>query len=294
MMPPAASCLSSEDRALLADRVSVTTALLVLTPVLLMFAALSSQRLQVSVLGAPLYITFDAKTLLLWVMPALAAIGADWTLRVHPAVREGKVFVLFPFWIAPGLAAFWLALALGQAQSWAVWVLTLIFGAVLVSALIVAEYYTLSPHANQHVLARNVVQFASYLIAFASFTLIYGIRERSLVSATATLLIALALAVDLLASQGAPLRRALVFALIVAWAVGQSTWAMNYWNVGALSAGLILLGVFHFTVGLSRAVLTGSASRGVVVTHGGVLTLLALAAFALANLERAANLPGGI
>jgi len=41
-------------------------------------------------------------------------------------------------------------------------------------------------------------------------------------------------------------------------------------------------------------VLTGSASRSVVVTHGGVLTLLALAAFALANLERAANLPGGI
>ncbi len=286
MVPPAQRALpetTPEDRLLLANRVSVVAALLALTPILLTLVALPTRRLQLQALGAPLFITLNAETLLLLCLPVLAVVGADWTLRAHPLVRAGEVQALFPFWIAPGLSAFWVALALGQAQSWALWIATLFFGTLLISALTLAEYYTLSPQPNQHTLARNVVLFANYLIAFASFTLIYGIRERSLVSATATLLVALAIAVDLLVSQRIPAKRAVVYALTTAWAVGQSTWAMNYWNISDLSAGLMLLGIFHFAVGLSRLVLTDSISRRAVLTHAVMLGLLAALALALAG-----------
>lgn len=92
----------------------------------------------------------------------------------------------------------------------------------------------------------------AYLLAFALFVLIYQTRTRSLVTATLTLLIATVLAIDLLGVAGIQVKRLLPFAGIVGLIVGESTWALNYWQVSAWVAGLLLLLILYVSINVAH------------------------------------------
>ncbi|BCX04721.1 MAG: hypothetical protein KatS3mg053_2659 [Candidatus Roseilinea sp.] len=268
-----------------ANRILVLVALLALTPVLLLVVELPSRNASLTFLGSPLSITLNADSLLILFLPVLTIAGVDWVLRDHPDVRAGEVPYLFPFWMAPGLTALALALLLTRLTSWPVWIATLLIGVVVLGILIVAEYYTISPNAPAYPIARLTVTGLSYLIAFGLFTLIYSTRERSAITATGTLLVAVALALDLLAPHIIGLRQATLFALIVGWLVGQATWALNYWNVSNWSAGVVLLTVFYVSAGIAQQHFQERLSRGVLIEFAVVACIALVAAWQLSNVR---------
>ncbi len=268
-----------------ANRILVLVALLALTPVLLLVVELPSRNASLNFLGSPLSINLNADSLLILFLPALAIAGVDWVLRDHPDVRAGEVPFLFPFWMAPGLTALALAMLLTRLTSWPVWIAALVIGAIILGVLIVAEYYTISPNNPTYPIARLAVTGLSYLIAFVLFTLIYSTRERSVITATGTLLVATALALDLLAPHLIGLRQATLYALITGWLVGQSTWALNYWNVSNWSAGVLLLTAFYVPIGIAQQHFQERLSRRVLVEFAVVTFFALVVAWQLANVR---------
>ncbi len=269
----------------IANRVLVLIALLALAPVLLLVVELPSRNISLNFLGSALSLNLNTDSLLILFLPVLAIAGVDWVLRDHPFVRAGQVPFLFPFWMAPALMAFAVGILLTRLTSWPLWIAALSIGIVLIGVLVVAEYVTISPNANNYAVARLTVTALSYLIAFGLFTQIYSARERSIVSATTTTLISIALSLDLLGPHIIGLRRAGMFSLIIGWLVGICTWAMNYWNISNLSGGVLLLMVFYVSVGLVQQHLQERLSRNVLIEFGVVALISVIVAWQLANIR---------
>jgi hypothetical protein len=238
--------------------------------------------LQTAFLGSALTVTITADSLLIVLMPVLACAGADWLLRAHPEVRAGEVPFLFPFWIAPAFAALALAVLLTRIPNWPLWVLTLGLGTVLIVVMLAAEYVGLSPGARGYAMSRLALTAVTYAIAFGLFTLVYSARERSIVSATLTFVIAAGLALDLLAPHIIGLRSAGAFALVTGLVCAQATWALNYWNVSNWSAGVLLLAVFYLLVGLAQQHVQDHISPMILVEFGVVLAVALFGAWQLA------------
>jgi hypothetical protein len=89
-------------------------------------------------------------------------------------------------------------------------------------------------------------------MAFVLFVLIYQTRTRSLVTATLTLVTAALLALDLLSVADVPVGRMLPFAGIVGLIIGESTWALNYWQIDAWVGGLLLLLIFYVVINVAH------------------------------------------
>lgn len=258
------------------DRVLIVTALIALTPLALLVVELPTRTASVNFLGSPLSINLSTDSLLVVLIPVLTCAGVDWVLRDHPDVRAGEVPYLFPFWIAPVFAALALSLLLTRIPTWPLWIVVLAIGVVMIGVLVFAEYVSLSPNARGYATARLVLTGVSYAIAFILFTHLYSARERSIISATLTSLVAAGLALDLMAPHIIGLRTAAVFSGIVGFVVGQATWALNYWNISNWSAGVLLLTVFYVLIGLAQQYFQDRLTRGVLIEFA-IVALLALA-----------------
>jgi hypothetical protein len=73
------------------------------------------------------------------------------------------------------------------------------------------------------------------------------------------------LALELLRGVHQHLRLTGLYALITGLALGEVTWALNYWTVGRLTGGLLLLLIFYLVTGLSREGLLRRLNRRVLV-----------------------------
>jgi intracellular septation protein A len=146
-----------------------------------------------------------------------------------------------------------------------VWIGGLTLVGIAISLVISIEYTAVSPAAPGYPTARLALNVLAYLLVFILFAIIYHTRTRSLVTATLTLLTATLLALDLLSVADVPLRRVLLFAGIVGLIVGESTWALNYWQVSAWVGGLFLLLIFYITVNAAHQYLLEHLSGPILV-----------------------------
>ena len=148
---------------------------------------------------------------------------------------------------------------------------------VFLSLIIVAEYRTVDPSDPRYNLARLGLNVAAYLIALVLFALIYRIKARALLSATATAAGSGLLALELLRDTRQSPRRTGLYALIVGLVMGEVIWALNYWRMRSLTAGMSLLLAFYVLTGLSQQAVLGRLSRRVLLEFG----LVALVGVAL-------------
>ena len=147
----------------------------------------------------------------------------------------------------------------------------LILVGVVISLIITAEYKAVSSSATGYPTARLALNVLAYLLAFVLFTIIYQSRTRSLVTASLTLLTATLLALDLLSVADVLFRRVLLFATIVGLIIGQSTWALNYWQIRAWTGGLLLLLIFYITVNVAHQHLLEHLNRSVLIEFAVVV-----------------------
>lgn len=269
----------------LRHRIAVLIALVALTPVLLLVVDLPSRVFSRVVLGSALTISLSTDSILLLIMPVLTVAGVDWILRDHPEVRSGEVPYLFPFWVAPGLAAATIASLLIRVQNWPLWIGVLIVGIIILTVLVIAEYIALSPHARGYGLARLAVSSISYVIAFSLLTLIYSARERTIISSTYCVLVAGFLALDLLAPHLIGLRLSGIFALVIGLLVAEANWALNYWNISDWSGGVMLLAIFYVATGLAQQHFQDKLTREVLIEFAVITSVALVVVWQLADIR---------
>ncbi|MCC6178212.1 MAG: hypothetical protein IT305_23150 [Chloroflexi bacterium] len=201
--------------------------------------------------------------------------AAELHTRLHPAFRRVGERLAFSLWILPGLLMWSAGLAL---VLWRPDDLILARGLPLLGALLVGlsvfaqdrEIASADNTAEPAALPRQLLSLLTYLAAFGLFTLVYQIKERSLISATTTAFVSVLLSFVMLRGAGADRQRTFLYAALIGVAMGEVTWALNYWVVRELVGGAVLLLVFYVIVGLIEVVLRGELSRRLLAEYLGV------------------------
>lgn len=223
------------------------------------------------VLGSLASIRLSATWLMAALLASLACTGTDSLVRSHPLARWGEIRYTFTFWALPALSVVMATLLLSLAHNGAVapfrpyWLGGLALTALLLLLIAVAQYHTVDPTDPGYSLACLALNIFVYVIALGLFTLIYGSKTRSLFSATTTAAVGGLLALELLRGVHHNLRLIGLYALIASLALGEITWALNYWTVGRLTGGLLLLLIFYLVTGLSRERLLRRLDRRALV-----------------------------
>ena len=247
------------------NRLSVLMAILLLGSVLFRFIELPTQVWKLEPLGSPLEIQITGTWLLGALMVGLICTGTNLLLHDHPHVGQHPGRPIYVSWILPGVMAGLSAWVLSRALNLTLWIGALALISVSISLAISAEYTTISPEAHGYPLARLALNVLAYLLAFVLFTVIYHSRTRSLVTATLTLATAALLSLDLLSVADVQFRRVVLFAAIVGLITGESTWALNYWQISAWAGGLFLLLIFYVTANVAHQHLLERLSGSVLV-----------------------------
>lgn len=194
-----------------------------------------------------------------------AGIGTDQVLRSSPSgvgrsilpslvlpsliTLGASLFLRLPFF-RPGLAA-----AIG-----------LLATSLVLGISLWAEYQTLDPTNPRYRPARLIRSVIAYAIAYALFSAIFAPKFRSILSATAILLASGLICAQLLRGARQPERHRRWVA-VVALVLGQVTWVLNYWVLGALAGGAVLFLVFYTATGIIRAHLDGRLAPPVLGEH---------------------------
>jgi hypothetical protein len=124
-------------------------------------------------------------------------------------------------------------------------------------------------------------QLVGYVVALLFFVVIYNTRSRSALSATAVMFVSGMTAVALLRQQPPRILISWLLAVIIGLSMGQLTWALNYWRIGTLNAGLLLFLMFYLLVGLSQQHLTGKLSSRTLWEFGVIATVALVVIFSL-------------
>jgi hypothetical protein len=202
-------------------------------------------------------------------------VGTDHLMRAHPDLPDHHLTYLATFWALPGLLVILATQTLGLAPNTIAWAAGLVGVGILLWVTILAQYHQASPGSTHLRWPRLWQQLLGFGVALPLFVVIYFTRSRSALSATGILLVGGMVALALLRQKPETIKKTWLFAAIIALSLGQITWALNYWRVGALQAGLLLLVVLYVLIGLAQQQFLGTLSRRVLWEFGAV-TLVAL------------------
>jgi len=150
-------------------------------------------------------------------------------------------------------------------------VLGLAAAGLLLALILVGQYHT----RRDSLWSRWGLDVVAYGAAIFFYALIYGLKARSLLSATGVSLVSGALALELLRGEGGA-RRTWLYALVVGLIMGEVVWVLNYWGAGALAGGSALLLIFYLITALVRQHLTRRLDRSLIFEFL-LLALLSLA-----------------
>jgi len=277
------------------DRVSVTVGMILLSLVLFLVVDLPARTFAFELLGSPLTVQLSEMWLRAMLAAGLAIAGTHSAISVHPLVRSGQRRAGLTAWIVPGLIGFLAPFLLPLAPGLGYWLAGLGLTAFLIGSVILLEYHTVgrparyfglpgTGHSGQStevadgVVARLALNLLTYGVALAAFVLLYQSRARSLVTASAMVLVSSLMALNLLQGIGQPMRRTALYAGLTGLVMGECMWALNYWRIHALTGGVLLLLFFYVAVGLAQQHLQGSLTRRVLVEF---LTVIAIGVWLL-------------
>jgi hypothetical protein len=269
--------------------------------------------LEVAVSRALLSGAGAAQVALAWLLvPAIAVVGAAgaaWAGRPHapvPRVRPGReaggmiptgrllvlrlpLDVVVPALLAAGFALFVQIFESGLVQGLMVVVAGFVFAGVLWAQA--HARYIADP---RFALAQTALNVIGHLTAFLLFSVIYGLKLRSLISAPAVDVISALLLFELLSrdaawhrAMGLPVepQRATAgwMALGGGLVAGELAWGLNYWAaLSTLVGGAFLLVVFYVLHGVASNYLDRSLTRRLIVEYGAVGAIAVLVVLASA------------
>lgn len=258
------------------DRLSVITAVILLTYTLARLVNLPTREVGTLLFGSSLGIELNGQLIVLILVAALISTGADMLIRSHPQLASNNTL---PHWILPGAAALGLGLLL-DLMPLGIWWFGLSAGAILLVLVLIAEYIVVAPDDVSYQLAAFGLTALTYIIALALFSWLRYTGTRAALSATATVGLATLLSLRLLLLSGVSGWRSFIYGAVVGMVVGETMWALNYWRVTPIGAGLLLLVQFYILHGLVQQHLLGQITRRLIIEFsvvgfvGAIMALL--------------------
>ncbi len=240
------------------DRLSLLISLVLVGLTLSLLLELPTRPLDFSFLGSRATILFSGTGLFALLLTALTAAGVESIIRAHPRVLLSETRYTAILWVLPCTLAMGAAVIVPALPTGLMFSLGgVIVSGVLLTLVILGEYYTIDPSHPAYSFARLGLNLATYLTALLLFGAVYALKVRSILSAPVTAAAAGLLALELLRGSEADVRRTWLYAAAVGLAMGETIWAINYWNVSILSGSVTLLLVFYVLTGLAQQYLWG-------------------------------------
>ena len=241
----------------------------------------SSDRLLIvatlSTIGLTLTLVIDppASWGLLLLLLVTVVLGADFVLRMGPDGSSRRGYDTTTLWILPGLLIFgaFLFLRLPMFASGPAIGAGVFATGALLGATLLAEKYMIDRSNEVRRKARFWLNILSYLIAFALFTAIYAPKSRSLFSATTVAVVTALVCLQLYLGRRDMRHRGLIYAILTGLSLGQVTWALNYWNIDAITSGALLTIVFYLISSVLRYDLSARLDHRTLVEFSAVSSL---------------------
>jgi hypothetical protein len=203
------------------------------------------------------------------VVGLLVGFAAELHGRLHPRYGAVGDRLGFTLWILPDLLVVAIGLTLAFFPAWDPLLLRALplACAALVGLAVVAQDREIGQVEEPSGWTKPLVSLLSYLTAIVLFTIVYQTKEQSPVTVAATALLGGLLSLVMLRDAPAARKRAVLYATLVGLAIGEATWALNYWSVLALVGGAVLLLVFYVLVGVAELVLSGELNRRLLIEY---------------------------
>jgi hypothetical protein len=259
------------------QRLSITVGIVMLGLVSSLLIELPTRIMTFNALGSPVSLHISGRYLLMALIVGLTCTGTDALIRTHPMAERRQLRGTFSMWTVSALLVLLATLALPQAPSRNIWVIGAVLVGVLLALTMSAEYHTIDPADPRFGASQVFLSILTYALALIMFTIVYGAKSRSLLSATTLWVVAALLSLERLRTTGQELAGVSPYALVTGMVIGESVWALNYSRVPGLVGGLLLLLSFHVITGLAYQHLIGELKTRVLVEYG----LIVLAGLAL-------------
>ncbi len=266
------------------DRLSILISVVLVGLTLSLLLDLPTRPFDFSFLGSRATILFSGTWLFALLLTALTAAGVESIMRAHPRVLLSETRYTAILWVLPCTLAMGAGIIVPALPTGRIYALAgIILTGALLALVILGEYYTIDLSHPAYSFARLGLNLATYLIALLLFGAIYALKVRSVLSAPVIAVGAGLLALELLRGSEADVRRTWIYAAAVGLAMGETLWAINYWNVSILSGSVTLLLMFYVLTGLAQQYLWGHlhwrllvefalvilAAIGLILSRGG-------------------------
>lgn len=192
---------------------------------------------------------------------ALTAAGMDWLMREHPASedRASREHLLLPT-----LTAFVMGTPLAILADSQAWWSGFIFGAILLTAVCVAEYITIDPSTPLYGLARAGLTAVAYALFLVLVTSLRFSGARMVVVIPSTFIVAGLISLRILHLDGTD-RWDFPWAAGIGMVCAQIGAGLHYWPLSAIQFGLALTGPLYALTMLSVSLSENVPLRRAVV-----------------------------
>lgn len=226
------------------DRVSIVTAMILLSYSLTAFIQLPERSLSLQLPGFFFVLQLNFFTIVSALVAIMAAAGSEWIISGHPQIEKETHW---HHWILPAFTAIVIGVPLNELPVSAPWWIVFGLGALLLVGILIAEYVSVDPEDP-------LFQFAAMAINVVSLGLflILTIALRGGGFRLYVILVPIVLAAALMSARNLRLR--LLDHLPIAWVggialiIGQIAVSLFYLPIRPIQYGMILLGlVFALT-----------------------------------------------
>lgn len=260
------------------QHLSTLTALLLLSFIVIRFVELPTLQINVTLLGLLLEFELNTRFFILTMAALLAAAGADWLIHTHPAVPDQQITP--EAWVIPGLATLGTGAILTRFSFGPSLGIALVFTALLLIAVLVAEFIVQDPEDPRQDLAVLGLTALAYLLLAG---VLFAIRATELRAFFAVpLTFAACFVVIWRQIRLADLTHGSVgHATLFSFLISQVAWALHYWPIHPLQEALLLSLLVYLGNNTSLALLRGEMdrSRSIELISVGFLALVLILLF---------------
>ena len=251
------------------DRLSVLVVVILLAFTLTQFIRFPLWEIAIDLPGFYLPIRVSIQVIVLTMVAALTAVGADWLFHDHPSLSERRTL---PYWILPSLTSFGIGLLLIQLPFTLQWWLGLFTGGSVLALVIIGEYISIDSNDIRQPLAAAILISVSFALFFI---LTIGLHLSNL--RLFFLVPAIFFSAWLVSLRSLHLRLhgewVVYESAIIAIILSQYAAALIYWPLSPISFGLLLLGPAYALNSIFIGLIEEKPARQLILEPGIVLIL---------------------
>jgi hypothetical protein len=219
------------------NRISILSGAIFLAYTLVGLIILPSSDQIIQLPGRIFGLPIDQKMVFAFLISGLTATGTNWLIRDHPTFKE-KYSI--QHWLLPALTSWGLGLLLFQQPFGFTWWIIFSVGGLVLILITLAEYIMVDPNDIHNVPATIGLTALSYALFLILAITIRGIEGRIFLTA-----ITLSIAGGLTSLRSIQLQYkkwAFSQTAVIAIIIGELSAVLNYFQIGPVTFGLILLG----------------------------------------------------